>query len=82
MLYVEAKNLELRGISNKTSKTGTVYYVLNLETQDGEAHTMYCPDFNALPQGLKKGDKVTVTLEVSYYKGNPKLTVTKLVKAL
>ena len=80
MLYLNAENLELRGVANKTSKTGNLYYVMNVETQDGEHHEFYCPDSNVFPNSLKKGDKINVSFEVSYYKGNPKLTVARVEK--
>lgn len=81
MLTVTSCPVELRGVSNKTSKTGKGYYVLNVETDDGEPFALYCPDFNALPSGLVKGDKVLVSFVVSRYKGSEKLTVCQVAKA-
>lgn len=59
--------LELRGIKNSKSNKGNVYYIINCEeAQDGTPCQFYCPDSKALPEGLKKGDKVR--LEVVYDK--------------
>lgn len=80
MLTVKSAPLELRGVANNTSKKGNVYYTLNVESSDGSPHALYCPDASALPQGLKKGDMVTVDFEVSYYRGNERLIVTKVAK--
>lgn len=80
MLSVKSNPLELRGIANNTSKKGNVYYTINTEAADGSPHAFYCPDAAALPQGLKKGDMVTVTFDVSYYKGNERLVVSKVDK--
>lgn len=60
MLTVASEPLELRGIASKQSKNGKSYYIVNAETPDGTAHQFYCPDFNALPQGLKKGENIRV----------------------
>lgn len=75
MLKVTSAPIELRGIANNTSKKGNLYYTLNCESEDGSPHALYCPSADALPQGLKKGDMVKVTFEVSYYKGNERLIV-------
>lgn len=80
MLTVKSAPLELRGIANKTSNKGNVYYTLNCESADGSPHALYCPDAKALPQGLKKGDMVSVSFDVSYYKGNEELIVSKVEK--
>ena len=80
MLKVTSSPLELRGIANNTSKKGNLYYTLNCETEDGSPHALYCPSAEALPQGLKKGDSVKVTFEVSYFKGNERLIVSKVEK--
>lgn len=80
MLTVIANKLELRGVVNKTSKNGTVYYVLNMEDAEGTPMQFYCPESNALPQTLRKGDKVNVTFEVKSYKGTDKLIVRKVEK--
>lgn len=76
MLKVTSAPLELRGIANNTSKKGNLYYTLNVESDDGSPHALYCPKSEALPQGLKKGEMVRVTFEVSYFKGNERLVVT------
>lgn len=80
MLQVKAESLELRGIANKTSNKGNIYYTLNCESSDGSPHALYCPSSDALPQGLKKGDMVTVLFDVTYFKGNERLVVRKVEK--
>lgn len=80
MLTVKSTPLELRGIANKTSKTGKIYYVLNCETDDGTPHALYCPSADALPSGLKKGDIITVDFQVSSYKGSERLVATHVDK--
>lgn len=56
------ENLELRGISNATSGKGNLYYILNCEENDGNAVQFYCKDAKAFPDGLKKGDKIRISL--------------------
>ena len=73
--------VELRGVANKTSKTGKTYYVLNVETDEGQPFSLYCPDFNALPSGLVKGDKVLVSFTYSNFRNQEKLTVIQVSKA-
>lgn len=78
MLTVKSTPLELRGISNKRSKNDKIYYVINVESADGSPHALYCPNADALPAGMKKGDMVNVTFDVSYYRGNEKLVVSRV----
>lgn len=80
MLKLKSEKLELRGLANKSSKNGNIYYVLNCESYDGTPHAFYCPSSDCFPQGLKKADEIFVTFEVSYYKGTPKLVVSKVEK--
>lgn len=82
MLTVTSNKLELRGVANKTSKNGTVYYVINTETEDGTPYGFYCKDSSAFPSGLKKGDTVNVVFEVSYYKGQERLVAVEVKKAV
>lgn len=82
MLTLECKDLELRGIANKTSQNNKVYYILYVENVEGKPYNFYCPDASALPQGLKKGDTVNVSFDLSYYKGQERLTVSKVSKAV
>lgn len=81
MLTVKSSPLELRGIANKSSRNGNQYYLLNVESADGSPHALYCPKFEALPAGLKKGDMVCVTFEVSYFKGNERLVISHVERA-
>lgn len=61
--------LELRGLKNTASKNGTVYYILNCEnTQNGDPYQFYCPDAKAFPEGLKKGDKVKISVLYNKFK--------------
>lgn len=77
MLTLKTKELELRGINSQVSKkTNQPYYLIYCE--DVEAYEPYkflCKDFNALPQGLKQGDRITVTVAYNTYKD---LTVLKV----
>lgn len=82
MLTVKSCILELRGVANKTSKTGNVYYSINTETEDGTPYAFYCKDSSAFPSGLKKGDKVNIFFEVSYFKGQERLVAVEVVKAV
>lgn len=81
MLTVNSIPLELRGVAHKTTKQNKTYYIVNCEIADGTAYQFYCPDANALPAGLKKGDMVIVTFEVLYFNGNERLVVRGLKKA-
>lgn len=82
MLKVTSAPLELRGIANNTSKKGNLYYTLNCESEDGSPHGLYCPSADSLPQGLKKGDMIKVEFEVTYFKGNERLVVAKVERAV
>ena len=75
MLTVKSTSVELRGIRNDVSKNGKAYYTLNVETADGTPHSLYCPDFNAIPQGLKKGEMIRVTFNVHRYQNQERLVV-------
>ena len=80
MLKVASQPLELRGIANNTAKSGKAYYTINTEAEDGTPYAFYCPDFNALPQGLKKGDEVRIYFNVRYFQGKERLEVEKVEK--
>lgn len=61
--------LELRGLKNTASKKGTVYYILNCENEKtGDPYQFYCPSADVLPQGLKKGDKIKISLTYNKFK--------------
>lgn len=81
MVKVKSEKLELRGIANRQSKNGKVYYIVNVESLDGTPYGFYCPDASAFQQGLKKGDMVCVTFDVKIYNGNEQLLVNKVEKA-
>ena len=78
MLKVASEVLELRGVATKTTAKGNMYYLVNCETEDGTAHQFYCPDYTALPQGMKKGDKVRVYFNVKVFDRQEKLIVSKV----
>ena len=80
MLTVKSNPLEVRGIANKTTAQGKLYYVLNTETEDGSPEALYCPDASVFPEGLRKGDVVTVDFSVSRYGRNERLVVTSVHK--
>ena len=69
-LTLETHEMELRGITSQVSKkTHQPYYVVFCEDIDScEPHKFICKDFNVLPQGLKKGDIVRVTVTYNTYK--------------
>lgn len=75
MIILQAKNLELRGIQNKESKSGNAFYLINCEDDNGNAYSFYCKDYNAIPQGLKKGEKVNIYFEYRTYQGKETITV-------
>lgn len=75
MLTVKSNTLELRGIANKETKKGNIYYVLNCEGEDGTPYAFYCPSSDAFPEGLKKGCMISVEFEVKRYNGNEQLIV-------
>lgn len=61
--------LELRGLKNASSKKGNTYYILNCEdTQSGDPYQFYCPKADVFPEGMKKGDKVQITLIYNKFK--------------
>lgn len=64
-MKLSTENLELRGIKNMTSGKGNVYYMVNCEDNEGSPLQFYCRDSKAFPEGLKKGDKVRITLDYS-----------------
>lgn len=53
-MNVVTEKVELRGITNKTTKNGNVYYMLNVEDVDGSPWQFYCPNSEVFPTGLKK----------------------------
>lgn len=81
MLKLKTDVLELRGISNQLSNKGNVYYILYVENFCGKPYNFYVPNSEAFPEGLKKGDNVIVTFDLSYYKGQERLSVSKVEKA-
>lgn len=80
MISVTSSPMELRGVVNKSSKSGKMYYVLNVESADGTPHALYCPNVDALPQGLKKGDSVLVSFSLTSFNGQERYYVTKVTR--
>lgn len=80
MLTLKTNKMELRGINSQVSKkTNQPYYLVYCEDLGSfEPYKFLCKDFNALPQGLKKGDSVVVTLSYNNYKDLNVLKVEKV----
>lgn len=78
MLKLKTDVLELRGIDNKQSAKGNVYYILYVENFCGKPYNFYVPDAKALPDGLRKGSQIIITFDLSYFKGNERLSVSKV----
>ena len=78
MLTLKTNKMELRGIQTRTSKKGNNYYIVYCEDAETcEPYNFFCKEFNALPQGLKKGDFVVLTVQYNNFK---ELSVTKVEK--
>lgn len=82
MLTLKLSNVELRGIANKMSGQGNVYYILYVENNEGKPYNFYVPKSEAFPEGLQKGDIINVLFDLTYYKGNERLSVCKVEKAV
>ena len=80
MLKLTTYGLELRGIANKTSKNGNLYYILYCENEQGKPYNFYVPSADSLPEGLKKGDIIMITFDLTYYKNQERLTVSSVRK--
>ena len=80
MLVLETRKLELRGIQSKVSlKTGKPYYIVCCEDFESVDRTDFlCKDYNVLPQGLKKGDHVKLTVSYNNFKEFDVLKVEKV----
>lgn len=81
MLIVKTTPLELRGISSKVSGKGKMYYNINVESEDGSPHSLYCPNVDALPAGLKKGQMIIATCEIVKFGKEEKLVVNQVQRA-
>lgn len=79
MLTLKSEKMELRAINSQVSKkTKQPYYIILAEDASSEQHKFVCKDFNAMPQGLKKGDSVSLTLEYNMFKDLVVLKVEKV----
>lgn len=79
MLTVKSSPMELRGVAHRPKRNSDkVYYLVNAETEDGTAYSFYCPNPSSFGAGLKKGDMVEITFEVSYYNNKEQLIVSKV----
>lgn len=80
MLVLKTKDMELRGITSQVSKkTNQPYYLVFVEDLESyEPFKFLCKDFNAMPQGLKKGDIVELTVAYNNYKDLSVLKVEKV----
>lgn len=81
MIQLKSSPLELRGVSNKQSKSGKVYYIVNAECEDGTPVALYCSNADAFKGALKKGDSVVITFKLTFYKGNERLDVLSVDKS-
>lgn len=80
MVYLSSCTLELRGISDRHTKDGKVYYMVNCEDDEGNAIAFYAPNADGFEQGLKKGDSVRVIFELKRYQNTERLVVVKVAK--
>lgn len=80
-MKVKTNPLELRGIANKHS-SNKVYYMVNLEEDDGTAVALYAKDASGFPAGLKKGDKVVAVCEVVRFDRQERLVCVGLEKVV
>ena len=55
--------VELRGIANKVTQSGNIYYTVNLEEADGTPVALYAKNAEGFAPGLRKGDAVVATCE-------------------
>lgn len=78
MLKFKSYPLELRGIASKISSKDKLYYILNVESDDGSPHSLYCPSDECFPSGLKKGEMIYVTCEVIKFGKEDRLVVAKV----
>lgn len=78
MLNLTARKMEVRGIANEQSKKGNVYYILRCESEEGEPFQFFARSADVFPQGLKKGD--IVTLELAFNPRYKELVLSKVVK--
>lgn len=68
-MKLTTEKLELRGLVNQLSKkTGAIYYIMYCETLEGKPFQFICRDAKALPEGLKKGDMITLDVVYNSYK--------------
>lgn len=80
MLTVKSSPVELRGIVNKTSQKGKVYQVVNTELPDGTPYQVYCFERGALPDGLKRGDKICLIFGLERWTTGDKVFLKKVEK--
>ena len=78
MLNLVAHKMEVRGLANATSKKGNLYYILRCENEEGEHFEFVARDASIFPQGLKKGD--SVTLELAFNPRFKDLLLSKVVR--
>lgn len=79
-ILVKTETVELRGVANAHNKNGEVYYLINVEKEDGTPLQFFCKDASAFEGGLKKGDKVQVCLDQTEYKQQINQRVVKVHK--
>lgn len=79
-ILVKTEVVELRGVANAQNKNGGVYYLINVEKEDGTPLQFFCKDASAFEGGLKKGDKVEVWCDQTEYKQQINQRVVKVHK--
>lgn len=77
-MELHTNELELRGIKNVTSAKGNVYYNIYCEEADGEQMSFYCKNISAIPQKLKKGDKIVVDVTYNKFKELEVISIRKV----
>lgn len=78
MVKLKSTPMELRGIANKNSKNGNVYYVVYVENSEGKPYNFIVRDASIFPQGLSKGDNVLLTFEYFTYNNEPRLNLIEI----
>lgn len=79
MLKMKSFALELRGIANRTRKDGSVYYLVNVEDDEGTPYQFFCKDASAFPAGLKRGDIVDIEFDYRKFDKNDNLFLSRVI---
>jgi predicted alternative tryptophan synthase beta-subunit len=79
-MKVVSHPLELRGIANKVTQAGNVYYTVNLEEADGTPVALFAKNADGFAPGLRKGDTVVATCEYVKYDRQERIVCVALDK--